>query len=87
MSEYQKWLYAFLDAKDGKPTACPRCGSRRVDTVIVRHADSDVGWGIVWCDGCRKGARISRMGVTDSDKYVSDDEMLQIVPEDVDLIY
>ncbi|MCA9634038.1 MAG: hypothetical protein KC766_40600 [Myxococcales bacterium] len=87
MSGYHAWLDAFKIHSDGSSATCPECKEGTINVVVVRHPDSDVGWAIMYCPACRKGARISRMGVTDTDDYVTEERMLELVPADIELIY
>lgn len=60
---HSNWLRAYLDKDEVREVDCPCCRAtasvRRKRIVVV--PDARLGYGVVWCEQCKKGSYISRV--------------------------
>jgi hypothetical protein len=87
VSEWDRWLDAFfrycghLPAK--RAVGCPRCRRRELRLVFVGSARVRMGMGFFWCDRCRYGIVLHRVGAHDNVEIITDgdDPRLKAVPK------
>lgn len=64
------WLRIYLRKLDGEAPACPECGHAEVCWRLVAHPTSRLGYALLWCSACRKGAHLSRLEVPQGVTFV-----------------
>jgi hypothetical protein len=85
-SERDRWLDSFftyckhLPAK--RAVGCPRCRARKLRLVFVGSAKVR-RHGLFWCDRCRYGIFLHRIGAPDNVEIIADadDPRLKTVPK------
>lgn len=59
-----KWFDAVMAITSGIDDSalplCPECAKQRVDYLYIGDAATRIGYLVVWCHACLRGARISR---------------------------
>ena len=49
-------------AKTGKFSECPYCGSKKMNLAVqIIDETNGTGYGVYWCDECKKGIHLSRL--------------------------
>lgn len=50
--------------KNGRLGQCPHCGSKKMDlSVQIVDKNDNSGYGVYWCDECKRGIHLSRLVV------------------------
>lgn len=58
-----KWLNNMESIATTKSSgSCPHCGSSDTDYSFIGKI-SAVGYGVIWCNACKRAYRISRMHI------------------------
>ena len=61
-----KWLVNLESIAQNKQSGtCPFCNSENTDYAYNRVKNSDMGYGAVWCNECKRAFHISRIKITD----------------------
>jgi hypothetical protein len=55
------WVHAYTTKLDGSEAQCPECGQGIVEWKLAGDLATRVGFAILWCRTCGKGAYISRV--------------------------
>ena len=59
-----KWLDNINIIATHNAGKCPFCNSENTDYRII-NLSSDIGYGDVWCNDCKKAFHISRMKISE----------------------
>jgi transcription elongation factor Elf1 len=59
----EAWVRTYAALADGKEPRCPVCGSERVRFRFVGDLGTRLSMGMLWCETCERGARLSRLRV------------------------
>lgn len=62
---YVDWLHALSELSDKGVSECPSCGSSRLRHCFAGSEASRMGYGVLWCEECRRGVQLSRLKVPD----------------------
>jgi hypothetical protein len=57
----RQWIGAFADKSAGRPAVCPRCGVGVVEWRLIGDLKTRVGYALLWCVACGRGAQLSRV--------------------------
>lgn len=61
---FERWMEALEEMDQALPAraqpACPNCGRRELRAQYIGDPEDRIGYGAVWCDHCRWGARTGR---------------------------
>jgi hypothetical protein len=92
---WESWYQVFNDLRAAWPKVidmpCPRCGRGRARIAYVANdPEGRTGTAFVWCDECRQGIWLGRVGIPDGADVVpfdaSDDEVEAVIPGDIDFL-
>ena len=57
-----KWVKAYSNLQDHEKAECPHCKSNDISLMLILlNEETRVGFGIIWCNSCLHGYRMSRM--------------------------
>jgi len=57
------WAKAYAQIAVGDPAGCPKCGHNDVQSRFIGNPTTRLGYGLLWCTNCGRGARLSRVKV------------------------
>ena len=70
-----EWVKTYLKKQAGEADVmCPCCGETNVAFVFIGNRETKMGYAIVWCEKCLKGAHISRAKAALDQEIVPMDE-------------
>jgi hypothetical protein len=61
---FEQWMEALEELDEALPErarpACPNCWRRELRAQYIGDPEDRIGYGAIWCDHCRWGARTGR---------------------------
>jgi hypothetical protein len=72
--KYMDWVHASIAKQRGESATCPACGLGSVQWLPIGDRETRMGWILLWCDACLKGAHISRAKIPDHIAMTSFDD-------------
>jgi hypothetical protein len=79
---FEHWMEALEELDEALPKQahppCPNCGRRELRAQYIGNEQTRIGYGAIWCDHCRWGARTGRAEIPRAAEMLSFD-----VPDDV----
>ena len=61
---YRDWLDVFIALGADRVATCPNCARGPIRWRFAAN-DDRIGFGVIWCEACLKGARLSRVRIPD----------------------
>jgi hypothetical protein len=92
---WEAWYQVFDEIRAAWPESievrCPNCERGRVRIAYVASdSQARVGTAFVWCDACRQGIWLGRVGIPEGVDAVpfdaSDDEVETVIPGNIDFL-
>lgn len=68
---YNDWLKLYINYIENNETLCPNCNSTQINVKLAGNSKNMMGFGVIWCQKCMKGIRLSRIKLTENIPYVS----------------
>jgi hypothetical protein len=60
---HEHWARAYARIVGGREESCPSCGSLTLRYRLIGDPRTRLGFGLIWCDTCRHGDRLSRIQI------------------------
>ena len=80
---YMDWLKALANLRKKEKAICPICNSDDLEyRLIILNDETRVGYGLIWCNECKRGYHMSRMTLDKTMKDVYHDHEIEL-PTDI----
>jgi hypothetical protein len=91
---WESWVHAFARVRDAWPeqidVPCPNSDGGHVRVAYIGDPQTRIGMAFAWCDICREGIYLSRVGIPDGAPMLTFDasaaEQAAVIPADLKLL-
>ena len=71
---YIDWLKIYSSVVEGNIEECPECGNNNIKVKLAGRHEDHMGYGIVWCEDCKAGIRLSRVKIPEGVSFIPMDQ-------------
>jgi len=72
---FKDWIQLFKKLPDNNYSTiefiCPECGEKAIDYLYVGDENIGIGYLPIWCNKCKQGIQLSRVGIPEGAKKIS----------------
>ena len=91
---WEAWFQAFSKIREAWPeptdVPCPNGDGGRVRIAYIGDPNTRIGTAFIWCDVCRQGIFLSRVGIPEGADMLtfdaSDEEQEAIIPNNIEFL-
>lgn len=71
---YSDWLKIYIDLIENNEAVCPNCNSNQINVKLAGDSKNMMGFGVVWCQKCLNGIRLSRIKIPENISFTPIDK-------------